>query len=244
MSKLHRTINETIEIGKNYSHLTVQDIQKHIENEIEVEKYLMCLTVRLNTLVDKKSSLMGLTENIQLELKEKSSSLNNFSEIQGSINEFDDFFELELSKYNEMQERFIIIYNKYEKNLKKIREKFVETCKDIKNIYFNSRMHFNLYSCCRDINEVENYTDEELSFLVKGIVIGEVYWMKGESGGAGSVTSTFAIAYALEFRNKELAEETKRWVEKFGYYNEMYGAYRWNGGEENYKKQIEVLEFK
>ena len=106
-------------------------------------------------------------------------------------------------------------------------------------IYFDSEMQYKLYGCARNINNLQRYTDHELSLLIKGIVIGEVYMCRGSLWGAGSVTATFAVPYALEFRNKPLADKTRKWVQSFGYSNEMYGAYEWNGGEENYKKQIQ-----
>jgi len=90
------------------------------------------------------------------------------------------------------------------------------------NIDFNSKMQHFLYNHFRD--NPRNYSAEELSLLIKGVIIGEVYLMSGGEQGFGSVTATSTIGPALGLINENLAKEIDKWADSFGFKNYMYNT--------------------
>jgi len=99
------------------------------------------------------------------------------------------------------------------------------------DINFNQEMHYKIFSNFSNIylnymyeGRDEEYEDiqlttEELMFLFKGAVIGEVYLRKGFCHGFGSVSTAIVVLHKLITVDLEKAKEVYEWARNFGFCN-------------------------
>ena len=91
--------------------------------------------------------------------------------------------------------------------------------KDMK-LNFDSKIQYNLLFYFFDNNR--GYNKSDLSYLLMGIIVGEVYLMDGHTVGFGSVTASQRIIRILEKENPLRALIMKRWAHQFGFTNSWF----------------------
>lgn len=89
--------------------------------------------------------------------------------------------------------------------------------KDIK-LNFDGKIQYNLHNFF--LNSSRGYNKRELTYILIGAAVGEVYLRRGEVGsenGFGSVSSTQKIISILEKEEPLRAKTMKKWAKQFGF---------------------------
>ncbi len=101
------------------------------------------------------------------------------------------------------------------KNIKYIQD-------NIKNIKlsFDQKIQYNLHSYFYDNRK--GYNKSDLSYILIGVIVGEIYLREGDSFGYGSVTATQKIIRILEEEAPLRAVVMKKWAYGFGFVNHWF----------------------
>lgn len=68
------------------------------------------------------------------------------------------------------------------------------------------------------------YSKSDISYILIGTIVGEVYLMKGSHSGYGSVTATHGLIYMLRKEAPLRAKVMRKWAARFGFVNQFFDS--------------------
>lgn len=89
-----------------------------------------------------------------------------------------------------------------------------------KKINYTENISYQVYNYFK--RGPHNYNAEELSDILKGVIVGEIYIRNGYHFGLGSVSASIPVIFALESIDCDQAELMIKWAKYFGFNNTYF----------------------